>query len=232
MQGRPIDHVVVVVPDLEEAGGALEMAGFHVTPRSDHPFGTSNRLVMVPASYLELMSVTRPEALPESGFARFVADNLAAERDGPLMMALRSDDVESDRRHLADLGLPGPEALRFGRTARLPDGSETRVEFECSFTDLRSERFDAFYCRHLTRDQVWHPDTLVHPNGADILRSVTVADPGEALGHLAAMAGVEPALPLQLGLTHLTVGDPAIVFAGDHPERTSIGSTLVEVVAR
>src|SRR5690606_5966790 len=45
-QPRPLDHVVVAVPDLDASAGALEGAGFYVTARSDRPFGTSNRLVM------------------------------------------------------------------------------------------------------------------------------------------------------------------------------------------
>src|SRR5690606_22549475 len=90
-QPLALDHVVVAVPDLDAAAAELERAGFYVTARSDHPFGTSNRLVMLDGTYVELVAVTRPESVTESGFARFIQDSLAAGRAGPLLFAFRSD---------------------------------------------------------------------------------------------------------------------------------------------
>src|SRR5690606_870940 len=88
-QPRPLHHVVVAVPDLDASAGALEGAGFYVTARSDHPFGTSNRLVMLQDVYIELVSVTRPDLVPDAGFARFVLEALAAGRAGPILFAFR-----------------------------------------------------------------------------------------------------------------------------------------------
>ncbi|NIQ53863.1 MAG: VOC family protein, partial [Gammaproteobacteria bacterium] len=44
---RRIDHLVHAVDDLDAAAAAYEDLGFLVTPRADHPFGTSNRLVIL-----------------------------------------------------------------------------------------------------------------------------------------------------------------------------------------
>ncbi|MGA7272534.1 MAG: VOC family protein, partial [Acidimicrobiia bacterium] len=101
MAPRSLDHVVVAVDDLDETAGELISLGFHVTDRSDHPFGTSNRLVVLENSYIEIASVTDPGLIPDTGFARFLADALAAGRSGPLMVALSTDDPQRDARRVA-----------------------------------------------------------------------------------------------------------------------------------
>src|SRR5690554_3371944 len=119
-----LDHVVVAVPDLGEAASGLELAGFYVTARSDHPFGTSNRLVMLEGVYIELVSVTRPEMVPESGFARFVKEALGAGRSGPILFAFRSADAQADLERMRSHGLTVPsEPMTFGRQSVRRDGS-------------------------------------------------------------------------------------------------------------
>ena len=56
---RHVDHLVVPVPDLDAAAAELERTGFVVTPRADHPFGTSNRLVVFADTYLEPQALLR-----------------------------------------------------------------------------------------------------------------------------------------------------------------------------
>lgn len=215
MPGRSLDHVVVAVEDLDTTAGVLERLGFFVTARSDHPFGTSNRLLMLPGVYVELVTVTDAGSLPGSGFARFVADILGSGGSGPVMLVLASADPVADQARLAQRGMPAPEPMRFGRQATLPDGGGHRVEFVSVFTDLGSDVLSAFYCRHLTPEIVWHPDTMVHPNGARRLTSVGVADPGpSAWERLAYMAELDPAPELVLGATTVRAGPPALRFQG------------------
>lgn len=233
MEGRALDHLVVVVHDLDEAAAAFEGAGFVVTPRSDHPFGTSNRLVMDEASYVELITVTDPSAVGASPFARFVADAVSESRTGPLMTVLRSDDLDTDADRLRSAGIDPPEPLRFGRTSILPDGSEAWVEFAILFTSLDSPSFSAFFCRHLTPRLVWHPDTLTHPNGVTALRSIRIpALDDRALDRLAVLAESDPDLPMSLGSTRLEVGASELVFEGATPARTRVDGTSITVVPR
>ena len=45
---RRIDHLVVAVRDLDEAGRFYERLGFQVGARNRHPWGTENRIDPVP----------------------------------------------------------------------------------------------------------------------------------------------------------------------------------------
>lgn len=220
---RRIDHVVVVVDDLEEAATRVAEAGFVVTARSDHPFGTSNRLVVLADSYMEMVTVTDPGALPEAGFARFVADSLASGRTGVRMVAMLSGDLEEDCRRLATAGFETSGPLRFGREALLPDGSTVTVEFEVAFPPLLGPGLYSFFCRHLTPESVWHPSTLGHANGATELLAVGVDQPGSgAWAQLAFLADVPPDPTLRIGRVMVEPGASRVVVAAER----HVGVTL------
>lgn len=214
MAGRPLDHLVLVVPDLDPAARVLADLGFRLTPESHHPFGTSNRLVMVPGCYVEVVTVTRPHLVPETGFAAFVADCLSRDEPGLRMLALRSDDPARDRARLVAAGLSVPEPLRFGREAVLPDGQQTRVEFVTVLPPPPTPSFTVFYCHHLTPDQVWHPALLDHPNRVESLSSVTIGDPGPAgWDRLALLSGAGTGPPGRLGSVVIRPGSPGVRFS-------------------
>lgn len=225
---RLLDHVVVIVEDLHRAARSFQDLGFVVTPRSDHPFGTSNRLIVLANCYVELVTVTAPAALPDSGFARFAADCLAEGNLGPRIIVIRTHDPEADRRRLQERDIDTSQPLRFGRRARQPDGSEAPVEFVSVFPEMGSDRFSAFFCQHLTPDQVWHPSTLTHPNGATALTSVEVEDPGtETWQRLAVLAEVEPGPSLLLGETEVRLGGTGLVFSAEGETESRVGPTRV-----
>jgi hypothetical protein len=209
VSGRQLDHLVVVVPDLDTAARHLDQEGFLVTPESHHPFGTSNRLVMFPDCYLELVTVTRPDLIPPTGFAAFVAGCLERSRPGVRMVVLKTDDPAADRDRLLRAGIEAPEPFHFGREMTLPDGSTTRVEFDTLLPPAATPDFSVFYCRHRHPEAVWHPGFLQHPNGAGGLRAVRLDDPG-ATGwtRLALLAGLETAPPAALGTVTILPGKP------------------------
>lgn len=220
-EGRPLDHLVVIVPDLAASAGRLEREGFTVTPESHHPFGTSNRLVMFPECYLELVTVTRPALIPEAGFAAFVAGCLERDRTGVRMVVLKTDAPASDRDRLRQEGIEVAEPIRFGREMTLPDGSTTRVEFDTLLPPAPTSDFSVFYCRHLHPESVWHPGFLRHPNGAGGLLSVRIEDPGTAgWKRLATLAGLDAAPPARLGSVTVADGEPAfeVALAGGRME--------------
>lgn len=233
--GRRLDHVVVTVPDLSEAGSDLEELGFAVTPWSDHAFGTSNRLVMLPDCYVEFVAVTRPDSLPGAGFAAFVARAIEAERFGPVMAVIGSTDIRSDHRCLQELGLPAPEPVSFARTTTLPDGREVEVAFETAFADLGDPGLGGFYCRHLTPELVWDPATLRHPNRASGLTAVGMGHGETAtLAKLAGLAEVPVSNHgLDVGETRLEVGSNRLTFVGDGEGfEASVADTMIEMVTK
>ena len=121
---RTIDHVVHAVDDLDEAATAYEGLGFTVTPRADHPFGTSNRLVVLQDTYIEIVSVTDPQRIPTAGFAAGVTSRLRERGSGISHVVLSSSDPASD---LAELGpLATGEIFSFSRPAPQVDGTEVQ----------------------------------------------------------------------------------------------------------
>ena len=60
MAGRGLDHLVLGVRDLEADAAFCEALGFTVGARNRHPWGTHNRIIQFPGSFLELITVGEP----------------------------------------------------------------------------------------------------------------------------------------------------------------------------
>ncbi len=139
-----LDHVVLVVPDLEAAAAALEQRlGLRASPGGRHPaLGTENALVPVGGAYLELVAVADEKAAEGTSFgraalsarehgARFAGwvarvDDLDA---GARVMGEEVDrhvaaDAERRARHLADGR--GPQAGRLGAVPPSSAGTTRR----------------------------------------------------------------------------------------------------------
>lgn len=166
----PIDHIVIAVPDLDRAARSWTGAGFVVTPRADHPFGTSNRLVVFDSSYVELVSVTRPALLPAAGFAADVAGRLAHSGAGITHLALRTDDA------VAEAEARATAVFEFSRPAPMIDGTTMQASFSLVVLDDES-RPGLFFCQHHTPDAVWADTHTAHANGARRIVAVSLAGP-------------------------------------------------------
>lgn len=226
-----LDHVVVLVTDLDDSATTLEDAGFYVTARADHPFGTSNRLVMLENAYIELMTVTDPDAVPERGFARYALDSLAAGRTGPRLLAFATDEPDVEHERLVGEGIHVPPPLRFGRLSFLPDGSSSPVEFVVVIPDFGAVEVASFLCQHLNRDTVWHPSTRQHPNGATRLTEVGVPDPGPGGWERMRFVTDVPGPPFDLGNARVTEGPSRLVVEGSSPGSAEVDGTSLEILA-
>ena len=117
-----LDHLVILVRDLELASADYESLGFTVTPGGEHADGlTRNALVpFQDGTYLELVTFLDPEDPTDNvwGWRRFYP------REGLIDYCTASDDLDADVRRLASLGfgVEGPEDG--GR--RLPDSTNIR----------------------------------------------------------------------------------------------------------
>lgn len=167
-----IDHLVLAARDLDLLAGFYERLGFTLTPPAQHPFGTGNRLAQLQGSFIELLSVTRPEDVPEAkpgefSFGAYNRDFLETE-EGMSMLALTSDGWEADRARFERAGLELHAPFGFGRTARQPDGSEVKLDFRLTFvTDADMPRAPFFTCDHRHPAAVfWKPRFQTHANGA------------------------------------------------------------------
>jgi hypothetical protein len=205
---RSIDHVVHVVADLEAAASAYHDLGFAVTPRADHPFGTSNRLVVLSDSYLEIVAVTAPGRIPAAGFAARVADHLRSRGPGISHVVFTSHDPASD---LASLGeLATGEVFSFSRPAPQLEGPAITAAFECVLVDSPVD-LGMFLCHHRTREAVWNRASTSHRNRVTALTALRLPIETESLRMLGRVAGAgTESGRLELGRTSVSIG-PAFI---------------------
>jgi catechol 2,3-dioxygenase-like lactoylglutathione lyase family enzyme len=169
-----LDHVIILVRDLDDAEARMARLGFRPTPRGIHSahMGTANATVMLPnGTYFETLTVLH--ATPGNAATRAVL----AEREGLFGLALKTDDARGAAAEFAAAGLAEGGALEFARPVELPSGAR-----DARFTAARtcpeaSPGASLFVCQHHTPEVVWREDYLKQPNGASGLAEVIgVAD--------------------------------------------------------
>lgn len=165
-----IDHVVLVVRDLDGARGAFARMGFTVTPRGDHTLGSKNHCVMFGHDYIELL--TSPAENPHP--SRQYYTEFARAGDGLAGIALKSADAKGAYTELLWAGFQPGDTLEFSRPVALPEGTR-----EARFRVVQPRAGSTpggrvFVCEHLTRDLVWRPEYQRHANGATGLAAIAI----------------------------------------------------------
>ncbi len=191
--GRPIDHLVLAVPNLDEAVDHYTRLGFTPTPRARHDdhMGTSNHLLQFHhRNFIELLQVDRPETLDEHALDAepprfsFGAHNRAyvkKRRSGVSMIVFATDDARADIEAFRDRGLQTYAPFDFERQAKKPDGTEVTVAFSLGFvTDAAMGDTAFFVCQQRAPQHFWKPAYQEHANGALGIATVYMAadDPG------------------------------------------------------
>lgn len=216
-----LDHLVILVRDLELASSDYGRLGFAVTPGGEHADGlTRNALVpFEDGTYLELVSFLDPEDPEDNvwGWRGFYP------QEGLIDYCAASDDLDSEARRLQSLGfvVDGPD--EGGR--RLPDGTNIRWRS----ARIRQEgRIFPFLIEDLTPRELRVPGNPAtkHPNGATGISRLEISAPDleEAAGSLAALAGTDA--PARLGACTLS-----LVTARDE-DATGSGPSATELVGR
>jgi hypothetical protein len=180
-----LDHVVVVVRDLDHAAAQWQRLGFTVSPRGIHSahMGTANHTLMLGEDYLELMGVLTPTERNAPTRAQL------EKREGIERAAFTTLDAAAGVAALRARGWTesiGP--TDFSRPVDLADGSKTEAKF-ATFQwpiDEKPGGLRIFACQHFTRDAVWLPQLQRHANGAHRIDHVEMlsADPSAAAAHM------------------------------------------------
>lgn len=166
-----IDHLIVMVRDLDGAERTWRALGFYATPRGFHRSGgTANHLVMLDRTYIELL-----------GLASSSADSpyrATMENDPGLSgIALRGTAADTYRYWLAQ-GLEPLSPERLARDLEI-DGRPEVARFELTRLQRSAELpFLTFCCEHLTPQFVWREGAPAHPNGARSLRELVIVVDG------------------------------------------------------
>ncbi|HKP51652.1 MAG TPA: VOC family protein [Chloroflexia bacterium] len=179
---KGIDHVVIVVHDLDRASADFAAMGFTVVRGGEHTGGvTHNALVAFEdESYLELVAFM--DAPPEEHpFYRKHGE------EGLVTFALLPEDIVADVAAIERRGLDLEGPRRGGRTR--PDG--VNIEWETAWSGTRDL---PFLCADVTaRDlRVPHGPARLHANGVKGIAGVTiaVADLKASAPRYAALLGV------------------------------------------
>lgn len=223
-----IDHVVLLVDDLEAGIADYATLGFTVVPGGDHADGiTHNALIAFQdGSYLEIVAFKQP---PPEGH---IFAHGARVGEGLIAYALLPRDIERTVRAADDRGLHLNGPIPGGR--KRPDGREI------AWKTARAETPDLpFLCADVTprKYRVPEGDVRKHANGVTGIAGLTVAvaELEASRRRYHALLGTnqlsgfgmppsrEPVAAFQLGDTTITLIQPVLGPAHEHMERCGEG---------
>jgi catechol 2,3-dioxygenase-like lactoylglutathione lyase family enzyme len=180
-----IDHLVVLVRDLDKAQHAYARMGFTLTPRGLHTLGSQNHCLMFGSDYVELLAV--PKAHPAM---QYFTDFLA-KGEGLGAIALATDDAGGLHASLAADGIAADAPLDFSRPVEGLGDARFRI---VQLPPDRSPGCRMFACQHFTRDMVWRTEYQRHANGATQIAAVAVVaeDPEAAAASYGKLLAARP----------------------------------------
>lgn len=158
-----LDHVVILVRDLDDAERRLVRLGFSPTPRGFHSahMATANTTVVFDDdTYVELLGVVRS-----------TAHNRAMRRaldagEGPFALAFKTDDARAAAREFATARLADGDAVDFVRPVEMPEGRRDAMFTVARLVAAATPGAMSFVCQHHTPEAVWRRDHLAQPNGS------------------------------------------------------------------
>ncbi|WP_245723317.1 VOC family protein [Lutimaribacter saemankumensis] len=167
---KGVDHVFLLVSNLDEAAKRYAELGFTISPRGLHSAakGSANHTIMFPEDYFELLGLLKKTP---GNAGRFEA--LERMGEGLHAIACRIDDASEASKALGDLGIATEGLGSFERPVPLPDGTEGIAAFSTvAFTSEEVPFGTVFMCQHRTRETVWLPELIKHPNSACGLNAI------------------------------------------------------------
>lgn len=214
-----IDHVVIVVHDLDHARDTYARMGFTLTPRGHHTLGSQNHCLMFGSDYIELLAMTKTHPSMQ-----FFTDFLA-RGDGMAAIALATDDAGAVHAELGRAGMPSDAPIEFSRPVELPAGTRDAKFRVVQMPTGLTAGARVFFCQHFSRDVVWRADCLDHPLGVTGLAAVAIIadDPAVAARNYSRILDESPH-PIDEGLLVQTGTAPIALTT-----RGSLGKRLENV---
>jgi catechol 2,3-dioxygenase-like lactoylglutathione lyase family enzyme len=177
---KGIDHLVVVVPDLDAAVASYRQLGFTVVPGGRHPIGTHNALIaFADGAYLELIAFFEPNP----GHRWYVR---LQQGGGLIDVCMQTDDLRGDLAAFRHAGVKIADPRPLSRVR--PDGYQLRWV-------LAIPEEHAGVAPFLIEDETPRaervPRAVTHTNGVTSIRALTVAvsDPAMARRWYESVAG-------------------------------------------
>ncbi len=216
---RGLDHIVHAVHDLDAAVEFYSRAGFQVSARNTHPWGTQNHIVQLHDFYVEILGIADASRIPPHGprifsFGAFQRDYLARGQ-GLSMLLLKSADARADVRDFAKANIGDFDVFDFEREGIGADGKSVKLAFSLAFArDEKSPHTGFATCQHHTPQNFWNTERQVHDNGARCVgAAIMVADsPTDHHIFLSAFTGVRMVHATSLGIISETPSGEAEIM--------------------
>ena len=160
-----IDHIVIVVSDLEQAAKDYEQLGFTVVPGGKHPVGSHNVLIaLADGSYIEIIAFYR-EAIDHRWWDPLQKGERLVD------FCMQTNDLQGDTLKLRAAGVAINDPVPWSRTR--PDGYE--LKWLLSLAQGSHRGVAPFLIQDVTPRKERIPQTFDHKNGASGIGTVTVA---------------------------------------------------------
>jgi hypothetical protein len=160
-----IDHIVIVVNDLEQAAKDYEQLGFTVVPGGKHPVGSHNVLIsLADGSYIEIIAFYR-EALDHRWWDPLQKGERLVD------FCMQTDDLKGDTLKLRSAGVAINDPVPWSRTR--PDGYE--LKWLLSLAQGSHRGVAPFLIQDVTPREERIPQTFDHKNRVTGIETVTVA---------------------------------------------------------
>ena len=185
---RGIDHVVVLVHDLDRTQDTWTRFGFALTPRGYHTLGSQNHCIMFERDYLELLAVPKPHPAMQY-FTDFLAGG-----EGLGAIAFATGDANAAQAELATAGVAADPPLDFSRPVELPGGARDAAFRIVQLSPADTQGCRTFLCQHFTPDLVWRSEYKDHAVGALGIAglAVMVENPQQAASGYARLLDAKP----------------------------------------
>jgi len=160
-----IDHLVIVVNDLELAAKDFEQLGFTVIPGGQHPVGSHNALISFQdGSYLEIIAFYR-DAIDHRWW------NPLQKGERFVDFCFQTDDLRGDTKKLQDAGVAINNPVPWSR--KRPDGFELKWLLSLATGDHRGVA--PFLIEDVTPRAERIPQQFLHQNKITGIDKVTIA---------------------------------------------------------
>ena len=162
------DHLVIIGRDsLDALGELFQSKGFHLSPLAHHNLGSSNRLIMLDTSYIELLGWGKGKQVQRAEIA-----NQAIGLDA---LVFRTDDATACYEQLKSSGFSVNPVQDLSREGEFM-GNKVLVEFKTvRFSEQPIPGLRIYFCEHLTPEYVWQEQWLNHTNHMNSLKQIIIA---------------------------------------------------------
>ncbi|MFA5487727.1 MAG: VOC family protein [Candidimonas sp.] len=175
-----LDHVGLFSSSLESVATQYERLGFCLTPTSQHASppapgepavlrGTANRCAMLDEGYIELLAVV-DRALDTLGVPEALA-----KYEGMHILAFETQDPRGEQARLREAGYDSVNLAYLQRVLQTEQGEALARFVQVRTPPQAMPEGRVFMLQHPTRDLVWQPRYLTHPNTAVKLAEIIVA---------------------------------------------------------